>query len=322
MGRGALIFWSLLTIFAITAAFGFSIYYNVNRVVRSIGSNRSDDDEIFTANGNLAVVEVRGVIDDPDETLRAIRELEEKTEVKAVVLRISSPGGAVGPTQEIYDALLRLKKVKKLVCSFGDIAASGGYYIAAACDKIVSNAGTLTGSIGVIMHFLNLKELYSWAKVQSYIVKAGKYKDIGSEARDMTTEERALLQETMDDVHGQFKDAVATGRNLKRDFVDAYADGRIFSGTQAMKLGFVDQLGGEYEAIQLAAKLASLGEKPKIIRRNSRRPKFRDLFDGKAQNDGIKGVVQSFFSEIPAFQIQPGVPYFLPSYMLNSTKGR
>jgi len=302
----------------ICAAFGFSTVYSVNRVVRSLGSVSMDGDEVFTDSGNLAILEIKDVIDDPDETLREIEELEEKSSVKAVVLRISSPGGAVGPTQEIFDALLRLKTHKKLVCSFGDVAASGGYYIAAACEKIFSNAGTLTGSIGVIMHFMNLKDLYAWAKVQSYIIKSGKYKDIGSEARAMTDEERALLQEMMDDVHGQFKDAVATGRKLDRAVVDRYADGRIFSGTQAKILGFVDEIGGEYAAIKYAGTLAGISGEPQVIRKDHNRKKLREFFQSRSETGSLQALAQTILPKIQEFQIRAGVPYFLPAYMLKS----
>lgn len=265
--------------------------------------------------GNLAVLEINGVIMDPKETLKKIRELAEKTEVKAVVVRVNSPGGAVGPTQEILAALRRLGKDKSLVCSFGDIAASGGYYVAMACPKIVSNAGTLTGSIGVIMHFINFRELYDWAKVNPYILKAGRFKDIGSEARPMTEDERRLLQEMLDNVHAQFKSAVREARKLDPAVVDGFADGRIFSGEQAKHLGFVDEIGDEQVAIDLAAAAAKISGKPKVIREDSRRDRFSRFFDSKV-DDAVTPVVESMLSRVaPQLQLQPGVPYLLPAHM-------
>ncbi len=214
----------------------------------------------------VALVEVEGIILDADDVVRQLKEHLENSAVKAVVVRINSPGGVVAPTQEIYDALGRLRdEGKPVVASLGSVAASGGYYIASAADQIVANPGTLTGSIGVIMQLTNLEGLLKKVGLRYEIVKSGKYKDIGSFSRPMTNEERAILQSLMDDVHDQFVEAVANGRGLDRTVVLSLADGRIFSGRQAKELNLVDELGGREEAIQTAASLAGITGKPKLL---------------------------------------------------------
>lgn len=214
----------------------------------------------------VALVEVEGIILDADDVVRQLKEHLENSAVKAVVVRINSPGGVVAPTQEIYDALGRLRdEGKPVVASLGSVAASGGYYIASAADQIVANPGTLTGSIGVIMQLTNLEGLFKKVGLRYEIVKSGKYKDIGSFSRPMTNEERAILQSLMDDIHDQFVEAVANGRGLDRTVVLSLADGRIFSGRQAKELNLVDELGGREEAIQAAASLAGITGKPKLL---------------------------------------------------------
>lgn len=214
----------------------------------------------------VAIVEVEGVILDADDVVRQLKEHLENSTVKAVVVRINSPGGVVAPTQEIYDAVSRFKaEGKPVVASLGSVAASGGYYIAAAAERIVASPGTLTGSIGVIMQLTNLEGLLKKVGLRYEVIKSGKYKDIGSFARSMTEQERQILQTLMDDVHGQFVDAVASGRKLDRKAVLALADGQIFSGRQAKELSLVDELGGREEAIELAAKLAGISGKPRLL---------------------------------------------------------
>jgi len=182
------------------------------------------------------------------------------------VLRINSPGGVVGPTQELHAAVLRLREARKpVVASLGAVAASGGYYVAVAADKIYANPGTLTGSIGVIFQLPNLDGLMKKVGVEYVVVKAGQYKDIGNISRTMTPEERRVLQALLDDVHAQFISAVATGRKLDRAQVLGFADGRIVSGAQAKDLHMVDALGGLEEAVDGAATLAGLPKSPTVV---------------------------------------------------------
>ncbi len=214
----------------------------------------------------VAIVELEGTIVEVDDLVRELKAHRDNPLVKAVVLRINSPGGVVAPTQELHAAVMRLRESgKPVVASLGAVAASGGYYVAVAADKIYANPGTLTGSIGVIFQIPNLDGLMKKVGVDYVVVKAGRYKDVGNIARVMTPEERGILQSLLDDVHAQFISAVAAGRKLDRAQVLGFADGRIVSGAQAKELHMVDALGGLEEALDGAATLAGLSTPPKVI---------------------------------------------------------
>ena len=214
----------------------------------------------------VALVELEGIILDVEDVLRDLKSHRDNPLVRAVVVRINSPGGVVGPTQELYRSLQRLREAgKPVVASLGAVAASGGYYVAVAADSIYANPGTLTGSIGVIMQMANLENLMKKVGVDYVVIKAGQFKDTGNVSRPMTPEERRVLQALLDDVHRQFIDAVAEGRKLDRGRVVPFADGRVFSGSQAKSLAMVDELGGLEEAINAAAKLAGLEIPPRVI---------------------------------------------------------
>jgi protease-4 len=187
--------------------------------------------------------------------------------VKAIILRVDSPGGGVGPSQEIYREIMRIRSSskKKVVTSMGSVAASGGYYIACASDRIVANPGTITGSIGVIMQFSNLEDLLKKIGVKGVVIKSGEHKDIGSPFREMTPEEKKLMQEVLDNVHQQFIQAVADGRKLDKSKVAEIADGRIMTGEQAKNLGLVDQLGNLQDTIDITAKLVGIEGKPNVL---------------------------------------------------------
>jgi protease IV len=219
----------------------------------------------------VAIVELEGVILEADDLVRELKDYRESAAVRAVVVRINSPGGVVAPTQELHDAVLRLRQAgKPVVASLGSVAASGGYYVAVACDEIYANPGTLTGSIGVIMQLANLEQLLKKVGVDYVVVKAGQFKDIGNVARAMTADERRVMQALLDDVHGQFIGAVAAGRKLPREDVVRFADGRVFSGVQARDLRMVDALGGLEDAVLGAAKLAGIPAPPAVIRQRRR----------------------------------------------------
>jgi protease-4 len=239
-------------------------------------------DEGLAAGGpRVAVVEIEGIIVDGSSAVRELREHTENPAVKAVVLRVNSPGGVVAPTQEIFAAIQRVRKAgKPVVASFGAVAASGGYYVATAADRIYANPGTLTGSIGVVMQMANLEGLLKKVGVDYVVVKAGAYKDIGNFARTMTPEERKILQALLDDVYSQFVDAVAEGRGLDRKDVLAFADGRIYSGQQAQALKMVDELGGFEDAVEAAGKLGNISGRPKLLYPR-RRFSFRDLIESR-----------------------------------------
>jgi protease-4 len=232
----------------------------------------------------VAVVEVEGLIGagadrglDTDGVIRTLGEYRDDPAIRAVVLRINSPGGVVAPTQEIFTAVRRLREAKKpVVASLGSVAASGGYYVAVAADRIYANPGTLTGSIGVVMQLANVEGLLKKVGVEYVVVKAGAYKDVGNFARAMTPEERRILQALLDDIYDQFIAAVADGRGLEAKDVRSFAEGRIYSGRQARSLKMVDDLGGLEDAIEAAAKMAGLPPKPKVVYPR-RRFSLRDL---------------------------------------------
>ena len=214
----------------------------------------------------VAVIDITGAISRTQTIIDQIHQYRDDETIKAIVLRINSPGGSVAPVQEVHSELTKLEK--PIVASMGSTAASGGYYIAAMADEILANPGTLTGSIGVIMQFTKLKGLYEKVGLEQQVIKSGKFKDTGSPMRDLTDEERELLQATLDDVHNQFIDAVFEGRqeHLTRAEIVALADGRIFSGQQALEHKLVDQLGNLPDAIKRAGELGGIEGKPKVVR--------------------------------------------------------
>jgi protease-4 len=206
----------------------------------------------------VGVVEILGPISESDEILDQIRKFREDELVSAIVLRIDSPGGAVGPSQEIYQEVKKTVKLKKVVVSMGSMAASGGYYIAACADRILANPGTITGSIGVILGYTNFRELLNKIGLTPVVIKSGQYKDLGSPLREMTSEEEKILQDFSDEIHRQFISDVAQGRKLDKKAVEAVADGRIMTGEKAKQLGLVDQLGNLEDAVEAAGKLAGV----------------------------------------------------------------
>lgn len=243
----------------------------------------------------LALVRIEGPIMDSKDLVEEIREYTKDNSVKAIVLRIDSPGGAVAPSQEIYAEVKKAAAKKKVVVSMGSIAASGGYYIAATATRIFANPGTLTGSIGVIMEIPNVEELMKKIGVKSEVIKSGKNKDMGSAFRPMQPEGRKILQDVLDNVHAQFIKAVAEGRKLKIEDVRELADGRIFSGEQAQALGLVDELGTLDDATRAAAKMAGLGEDPDVVSKKDKLS-FFDMLRGKFPKE--------FSDIIPAVKIK------------------
>ena len=237
---------------------------------------------------HVAVVFVKGVMVDPKHVMDTIIAYRKNPKVKAVVIRVESPGGTVGTAQEIYREILKLKKEKPTVASLGNVAASGGYYVASACDRIVANPGTVTGSIGVIIELTNFEQLLKWAKIKSEVIKSGDYKDMGSPLRDLKEEERALLKDFVDNVHDQFVRAVAEGREMSHQDVSRLATGMIFSGEQALEKGLVDELGNLQDAIDIAAKLAGIEDEPEVIYPPKRRPSVMDLIFGGNDYDNYK----------------------------------
>lgn len=247
----------------------FSSIVSVSAIVISLivvmGIKYSTQDDISDAEEKVGVVEVKGYIADTQDTIQDIRRYREDKSVKAIVIRIDSPGGGVGPSQEISREILRTLQDKKVIASLGAVAASGGYYIASAASGIVANPGTITGSIGVIMGFTDIQGLLQKIGVTPVVVKSGEYKDIGSPVRTMTDSERTLLQTFSDQVHRQFITAIAEGRHLEYEKVASVADGRILTGENAHELGLVDRLGNLEDAIAWAGEMGGITGKVSAV---------------------------------------------------------
>ncbi len=229
-------------------------------------TSQTQKTDLFGAHEGVGIVDIKGIITDAEDVLAQLLQYRQSESIKAVVVRIDSPGGAVGASQEIFREIARTNSVKPVVASMGSVAASGGYYAALGAGKIMASPGTLTGSMGVILNFPNLEEIFKKIGYKNEVIKSGELKDLGSPGRAITTAERELLQRLLDTVHEQFVNDIAKSRNLAVEDVRAIADGRIFSGEQAKELGLIDQFGNFNDAVALAANLAGMAtETPKLI---------------------------------------------------------
>ena len=234
-------------------------------VVISVGVMISLSPEDLEVGEGVGVVELTGVISDSQQVLDDLKYLRDMDEVKAIVLRVNSPGGGVGASQEIYRALLKTRDIKPVVTSMGGVAASGGYYAAAATDGIVANSGTITGSIGVVMGYTNFRQILDKIGLEPVVFKSGEMKDAGSPTREMSEKERAYLQQLVSSLHGQFVRDVAEARGMELDVVGKLADGRIYTGEEAVSLGLVDRMGNLEDALEWAAELGGLEGEPEAI---------------------------------------------------------
>jgi protease-4 len=219
----------------------------------------------FPIGEKVAIVLIEGPIVSSRETIRELKKYRNDSSVKAVVLRVDSPGGGAAASQEIYEEIKKLKEKKPVVTSFGSVAASGGYYISSPATKIYANPATLTGSIGAIMEIPNLKGLMDKVGIKTEVIKSGKHKDMASVFRGIGKEERKILQGVLEDIHEQFIRAVAEGRKMPYERVKELADGRIFTGRQAREIGLVDKLGNLQDAIDEAANLGGIKGEPRVV---------------------------------------------------------
>ncbi|MBK7090291.1 MAG: signal peptide peptidase SppA [bacterium] len=260
-----------------------------------LGSGSSDNSE-FSFGGlgsSVAIVNLYGVIDSPTEVVRQLDRWGEDESVKAIVIHINSPGGGVAASQEIYEKVLKVKREtdKPIIASMESVCASGGYYVAAACDQIVADPGTITGSIGVIFQYPIVEEMFNKVGIQYQTIKSGGRKDIGSPFRKPTESDSVVFQAVVDDTYHQFVDVIVANRNLPRDEVLRIADGSIFSGRQAQQIGLVDSLGTFEDAVDLAGELSGLGADPDRVREVPRRGgSIFDLIEGLLHLD-ISGLI-------------------------------
>ena len=267
-------------------------------------------DSTFEFGEKVGVVEIQGVISDAKPIVSQLKKFRKNEAIKAIVLRIDSPGGGVGPSQEIYSEVKKTTAEKKVVASMGAIAASGGYYIAAAADHVMANPGTITGSIGVIMEFANVEELFKKIGLSAYVIKSGEYKDVGSPLRKMTPKERKLLQGFIDNVYEQFVKAVAEGRQMPEKEVRAIADGRIFSGEQAHQLGLLDSLGSMEDAIALAARLGGIEGEPSVVYAEKKKFSLLEFLFGSRVSEALDritgGALHSGYLYVPGRGVDNG----------------
>ncbi len=230
----------------------------------------------------VAVLPITGIIDSERQFVKDLNAFREDPSVQAFVVEIRSPGGGVGASQAIYGELERLRREdeRPVIAWIGDVGASGGYYVALPADSIFALPGSITGSIGVIMQFPNAEELFRKVGVELEVVKSGRLKDIGSPVRELSEEERRVLQDLVDDVWNQFVEAVMQGRDMDRSRVEELADGRIFSGERALTMGLIDRIGTLQDALDVAGEMAGLGTRPHTVRPTRQRIGLLDLLLG------------------------------------------
>jgi protease-4 len=268
LGGGAF-FLFLLAVFAL-------VYFTVRSEQKS-SSFRSFGEKI-------AVVDLEGVILSPKELVEQLRKYGDDSSIRAIIIHVNSPGGGAAASEEIYREVLRIRDVKKkrIVASIETVGASGAYYVSSATNKIFADEASIVGSIGVIAEWYNYEELIKWAKLKAIVLKAGEFKDTGSPVRDMSPAERAYMQGLIDNMHGQFIDSVAKGRRMKVEDIKPLADGKVWTGEQAMPLKLIDQIGDFRAAIEDTAKSVGIKGEPTIVRPEKDRKSVLDLLFGDA----------------------------------------
>lgn len=252
----------------------------------------------------VGVVEIVGPIMDSKEINENLKMFREDEAIKAIVLRIDSPGGGVGPSQEIFRAIQKTKEKKTVITSMGALAASGGYYAAAATEGIMANPGTITGSIGVIMGYTNFKEIFQKIGLMPVVFKSGAFKDTGSPVRDMRPEEKVFLQNFVNKIHEQFVKDVAKSRKLKYKTVKKLADGRIYTGLEAKELGLVDRIGNLEDAVDWAGELAGIEGKISVVYPPEPPMSFLEYLSGSSVDQMVGRLVESKLNA--GYLYQPG----------------
>lgn len=280
MKRSTLLFWIIggggAFLFFIFCLLALAFYFSTGGESTGFSFSRNQ----------VAVLDLEGTIVDSRDFVDLLKDYGNRPNVRSVVIRINSPGGGVAASEEIYKAIkkFRADSEKSVVVSMASVAASGGYYVACAADKIFANQGSITGSIGVITEWYNYGDLLQWAKLQNIVIKTGSYKDTGSPTRPLTDEERAYIQSLVDSMHNQFISAVAVSRNMKEEDVRKLADGRVFTGQEAVENGLVDEIGSYGDAIAEAARLAGIEGEPKILRPVRKSVSLLDLLLGDVKS--------------------------------------
>ena len=286
--------WFLIII-GVLFTFGFGVMLLIYFSLKGVSNY---DDEIILGRGDkIAVIELKGIILTSEDIVRQFKKFRDDRSIKGILFRVDSPGGGVVASQEMYQEVKATRKIgKPVVVSMGSLAASGGYYVSCPANKIVANAGTLTGSIGVISQFMEYDSLLGKIGVGVNTIKSGKFKDAGNPFRKMTDDDRKYFQNLMDDVHMQFISAVEEERKIPYDSLIAYADGRVFTGQQALKMGLVDTLGTYEDAIKITAKLAGIKGEPSIVKERKRGITLFDYLLGN-KFEGIFGLKEKLLEQ-------------------------
>lgn len=305
------------------------VFIGIGAVLKAGSGMFGEQEKKLTAKNTILQLEMNGVILNGKRFLKNLKKYSDDSKVKAIVININSPGGSVGPSQEIYHHIKQVREElkKPIVCVTTGVMASGAYYSAVACDKIVVAPGALVGSIGVIMEFANLEKLYDWAKVSRYSITSGKFKDSGAEYRGMRADEKELFQNMINEVYAQFKGTVAKERKLKDEVVSEYADGRVFTGAFAVKTGFADQEGFLDDAIKLAAEMAKLDKKDyDVFEVPKKKMSIFDFGDKDSDDDLnslaeyadlLKGKAAVAAGVTPGMNVEGAVKYLLRAKYLN-----
>ena len=257
-----------------------------------LGSRDAD----FEFGEKVGIIEISGVITDAKKAIYNLKRFREDNSIKAIVIRIDSPGGAVGPSQEIYREIRKTSSSKKVVASMGTIAASGGYYIAAGTDGIIANRGTITGSIGVIMGFTNYQELLRKIGLVPVVVKSGEFKDLGSPVREMKTEEKKFLKDFAAKIHRQFIMDIVEGRSMKKAEVESLADGRIFTGEESKELGLIDRIGNFEDAVEWAGRMGGIKGKISTVYARERKYSFLKYIADSSIKNLLSRIIHPFLS--------------------------
>ena len=250
----------------------------------------------------VGLVSISGVILSPYPYIKEIRRFARRDDISAILIRVNSPGGAVAPSQEIYREIIKAKKKKLVVVSMGSVAASGAYYLSSAASYIFANPGTITGSIGVIMEYMNVGDLIKWMKIKPVVIKSGKFKDTGSPYRNLSPAEKQYLQGIIMDIYSQFLNDVYKARKkkgVKKSFLKKIADGRVFSGKEALKYHLVDKIGDFYDAVSYIQKKLGIKKEPKLIYYEKKKGFFERFFDSLTSIIGRGETNVSHFALVP-----------------------
>jgi len=273
------------------------VFVAVSFIIFASALKRGGGEYISSGSGDkIAIVEINDVIMSSEKTVEQIKKFREDKSIKAIILRINSPGGGVAASQEIYEEVKRTRESGKIiVVSMGSIAASGGYYIAVGSSLIIANPGTLTGSIGVIAQFISIKDLAEKLGISQTTIKSGSLKDAGSPFKQMNDSDKAYFQDVVDNSFMQFLDVVATERKMDKETLLKYANGRVFTGLQAKEYGLIDSLGTFEDAIRITSKMAGIEGEPRIVREKKRFSVFEELLGSKIED--VTDIKNKLFDE-------------------------